>query len=246
MRTAPGSSAREEAESGESPSVRSAEISSSTSASARSWPAVRASASATPGPSAASSAGSASSLTRTLANRRSALCGSCQGSRPSAAQASAVTGLRSPSSGRQEHAAARRHACQRARTRPAGKPEQHRLRLVVKRVPEQHRGRAVPGRHPGQRRVPRGPRGRLRAARAAVADLDGNGRGRTDQPEAGQHGGDGRRAGGRAFLQPVVDGHRARRAARRAAPRTRARRRAPASPSRQNRRRAPGRRGQGR
>ncbi len=70
--------------------------------------AVRASDSATPGPSFSSSSGSTSTRVRDLANDGSALLGSCQGSRPSTSQIARVSARRSPRNGRSRRSRAGR------------------------------------------------------------------------------------------------------------------------------------------
>ena len=114
--------------------------------SSRSWSAVRASASAMPGPSSRSSTGSTERRTR----ERSEAGVLVVGVRPplDAVGAAGRLGLRT---GQVEQAAARRpppllevtaHPLQRAAARSPGQPEQHRLGLVVEGVPQQHaRGR---------------------------------------------------------------------------------------------------------
>ena len=89
--------------------------------SSRSAVAVRASASATPPPSTSSSSGSTSVRSRPRVNRRSALCGSCHGVRPSSAHAAMGDGAPDrPAAG--GTTADRRAACRRSSGHPIRGP----------------------------------------------------------------------------------------------------------------------------
>ena len=103
---------------------------------------MRASAAATPGPSASLETGSASWRTRARAYAGSALCGSSQVGRPAAAQAAPVVARRGRAAGAGSGRATGGHAGQRAGAGAAGQAEQHGLGLVVAGVAEQHRGGA--------------------------------------------------------------------------------------------------------
>ena len=133
------------------------------SVSSRNAVAVRASASATPPPSTSSISGSTSWRSRVRVKRRSLLCGSCQASSPSSAQAACVTSRRTPSSGRHQGGSYGAHAGDRPGTGAAAQPEQHGLGLVVEGVRQQHRRsrRAPPARRNGRcERLPPGRRRR--------------------------------------------------------------------------------------